>query len=83
MSLRAVVAISPGFQSANVLSAQIAIPVRSYPDTAARRVFIDRLMQGLESQPGVVAAGVVTNVPFSGRDIKSAITVKGWVPRAW
>ena len=82
LSLREVVAISPGFHSSQVLSGQITIPVSSYPDTAARQVLVDRLMRGLESQPGIVTAGVVTNVPFSGRDIKSAITVKGWVPRA-
>src|SRR4029078_6166798 len=45
-----------------------------------RRRFIDRLMQALQRQPGVSAAGLVTNVPFSGRDIKSAITVEGWRP---
>ena len=39
-------------------------------------------MRDLERQPGVTSAGLVTNIPFSGRDIKSAITVKGWVPPA-
>ena len=82
VSLRRVAAISPGFESTRVLSGQISLPVRTYPDTAARRQFVDRLMTALERQPGVAAAGLVTNVPFSGRDIKSAITVEGWVPGA-
>ena len=81
LSLRNVLSISPGFQSANVLSGQISIPVRAYPNTPARTAFIDRLMTAIEREPAVLAAGIVTNVPFSGRDIKSATTVQGHVPR--
>jgi hypothetical protein len=76
-----VLSISPGFQSANVLSGQISLPVRTYPNTPARSVFIDRLMTDIERQPAVAAAGIVTNVLFSGRDIKSATSVQGYVPR--
>jgi putative ABC transport system permease protein len=82
VSLRRVVEISPGFRSANVLSGQMSVPVRAYPDTAARRALVDRLMTALERQPGIAAAGIVTNVPFSGHDNKSAITVEGYVPPA-
>jgi predicted permease len=82
LSLREVLAISPGFQAANAISGQISLPVRAYPDTPARVGFVDRLMREIERHPGVTAAGVVTSIPFSGRDIKSAITVKGWVPAA-
>lgn len=82
LSLRNVLAISPGFRSANVLTGQISLPVRTYADTAARTAFIDRLMTAVEREPGVSAAGIVTNIPFSGRDIKSATTVQGYVPRA-
>jgi predicted permease len=81
LSLRNVLAISPGFRSANVLSGQISLPVRTYPNTGARAAFVDRLMTAVERGPGVAAAGIVTNVPFSGRDIKSATTVQGYVPR--
>jgi predicted permease len=81
LSLRNVLAISPGFQSANVLSGQISLPVRTYTTTGARTALIDRLMTAVERQPGIAGAGIVTNVPFSGRDIKSATTVQGYVPR--
>jgi predicted permease len=82
LSLREVTAIAPGFQSANVIAAEISLPPRLYPDTAARAAFIARLMQALEEQPGTIASGAVTNVPFSGRDIKSAISVKDSAPGA-
>jgi predicted permease len=81
-SLQKVTSISPGFNASRVLSGQISLPVRGYPNMAARHQFVDRLMTALEAQPGIAAAGLVTNVPFSGRDIKSAITVEGWVPPA-
>ena len=81
ISLRNVTAVSPGFHSTNVLAGQITLPVRTYPDMRSRAAFIDRLVAALDAQPGVNATGVVTNVPFSGRDLKSATTVKGYVPR--
>jgi predicted permease len=81
LSLNKVAAISPGFRADNVLSAQITVPVNRYPDTGARMAFVDRFVGALERQPGVRAVGIVTNVPFSGQTIKSAVTVKGYVPR--
>jgi predicted permease len=81
LSLKKVSAISPGFLAANVLTGQISVPVSRYPNAAARRIFVDRFIGELGRQPGVRAAGLVTNVPFSGRNIKSAVTVRGYVPR--
>jgi len=36
----------------------------------------------LNQQPGVAAAGIITNVPLSGDDGKTAVTPKGYVPPA-
>jgi predicted permease len=82
VSLNKVAAISPGFRADNVLTGQISIPVRRYPDAATRRAFVDRFFAELHAQPGVRATGLATNVPLSGRTIKSAVTVKGYVPPA-
>ena len=54
---------------------------RAYQTGAARIAFTDRLVDAIGQQPGVVAAGVVTNIPFSGITIKSAARVKGYVMR--
>jgi predicted permease len=80
ISLRNVAAISPGFAADHVLAGQISVPSRTYPDIAARRVFIARLLAAIEAKPGIGAVGIVTNMPFSGRDLKSATTVKGYAP---
>lgn len=77
VSLRKVTAISPGFQPDNVLSGRISLPGKNYPDAAALTAFTERLTEELRRQPGVLSAGVVTNVPLSGVSNKSAATVKG------
>lgn len=78
ISLRKVMAISPGFQPENVLSGRISLPGKSYPDAAALNAFTERLTEELGLQPDVLSAGVVTNVPLSGVSNKSAATVKGF-----
>jgi putative ABC transport system permease protein len=80
LSLQRVMAVSPGFQSHHVLTGQILLPWATYPD-AARLTFVESLMDKTGRMPGVLAAGVVDNVPFSGKTGKSAATVKGHILR--
>ncbi len=79
LSLQRVSEVDPGFRPEQVLSGQIAMPWSSYPDDATRLTFMTRLLDGLAAQPGVVASGFSTNVPFSGNGIKAAVTVQGYV----
>jgi predicted permease len=79
LSLQRVMAISPGFRSDHVLTGQILLPW-TYQD-AARLTFVENLMDRIDHTPGVVSAGVVTHVPFSGKSGKSTATVKGYVVR--
>ena len=80
LSLQRVMAISPGFQSDHVLTGQILLPWADYPE-AGRLKFVESLMDKLDHLPGVLSAGVVSNVPFSGDIGKSAATVAGHVRR--
>lgn len=79
VSLNKVVSLSPGFRADHVLSGRISLPAMSYPDGAALVAFTERLAEAIARQPGVLASGVTTNVPFSGQDIKSAATAAGHV----
>jgi predicted permease len=79
LSLKRVMAVSPGFRPESTLSGQILLPWKNYSSTAARIAFIEELMERIGSQPGVSAAGIITNVPLSGINIKSAISPKGYV----
>ncbi len=81
LSLQRVMAVSPGFQSDHVLTGQILLPWADYSE-AARLTFVEALMDKIGHLPGVVSAGVVNNVPFSGNIGKSAATVMGHVLRS-
>jgi predicted permease len=81
LSLRKVMAVSPGFEAQNILSGRISLPGKDYPDGAALLAGTERLREELGRQPGVLAVGVATNVPLSGMSNKSAATVEGYRPR--
>ncbi len=80
LSLRKILAVPPGFKPANVLSGQITLPGKGYPDRAALLAVTERIETGLARQPGVLAVGVASNVPLSGMSNKSAATVEGYQP---
>src|SRR5258707_455223 len=65
LSLQRAMAVSPGFQSGHVLTGQILLPWADYSDVG-RLTFVESLMDKMGRLPGVLSAGVVTNVPFSG-----------------
>src|SRR5580692_2371785 len=67
LSLQRVMAVSPGFQSDHILTGQISLPWKSYPDGTVRLTFVESLMDKIGHIPGVLSAGVVNNVPFSGK----------------
>lgn len=81
LSFERALAVSPGFRSDHILTGQIYLPWTDYPTWAAHSAFNERLLREMARQPGVSAAGLVNNVPFSGHSGKSAATVKGHVPR--
>jgi predicted permease len=81
LSLKRAMSVSPGFRADHILTGQLSLPGKSYPDSASALAFTERLMTEVGRQPGVLAAGLVNNVPFSGYNGKSAATVKGHVLR--
>ena len=82
LSLKNVMAVSPGFRADHVLIGQFTLPYGRFPDGSPQRVAVlDRLLEAIGQQPGVAAAGTITNVPLSGDNGKTAITPKGYVPQ--
>ncbi len=81
LSLKRALAVSPGFNADHVLTGQISLVGNKYPAASAGLAFTERLIDELDRQPGLRAAGVVNNVPFSGRNGKSAVKIKGRVLR--
>ncbi len=82
VSLQRATAVSPGFQPNHVLTAQISLVGAKYPSAETGLTFSERLVSKLEHQPGVEAAGIVNNIPFSGHNGKSAANVIGHVIRS-
>jgi len=78
LSLANVMAVSPGFAPEHVLSGHLSLPGSSYPQGSSLLSFSERIARALAATPGVRAAGISTNVPLSGNDIKSAARVKGY-----
>ena len=79
LSLKKVMAVPPGFRADHVLTGQFTLPWGSY-DGSERVAVLDRLLESIGRQPGVAAAGTITNIPLSGDNGKTAVTPKGYVP---
>ncbi len=80
LSLKKVMAVSPGFRADHVLTGQFTLPWGKYESAADRVTVPERLLEAIERQPGVAAAGTITNLPLSGDNGKTAVIPKGYVP---
>jgi predicted permease len=82
LSLRKAMAVSPGFRADHVLTGQFTLPWGAYPSESPQRAAVlDSLLEAIAQQPGVAAAGTITNVPLSGDNGKTAVTPKGYLPQ--
>src|SRR5437762_2245855 len=68
LSLKKAMAVSPGFRADYVLTGEVTVPFRYNA-----RPFLDRLLEAIGQQPGVGAAGAITNVPLSGESGQGAV----------
>jgi predicted permease len=71
-------AVPPGFHAAHVLAGECAL---TWQQLEQDRVgIIDRLLEAIRQQPGIAAAGTITNIPLSGDNGRTAVAPKGYVP---
>jgi predicted permease len=77
LSLKKVMAVSPGFRSDHVLTGECTV---SWDLQRERVGIVDRLLESIRQQPGITATGTITNIPLSGDSGKTAVTPKGYVP---
>jgi putative ABC transport system permease protein len=63
--------IDPGFKADGVLTMQLALPDSKYPDEQRISVFFERVLQEVNSLPGVVKSGATNILPLSGMDRRS------------
>ena len=63
-SFRELVATGVGFDTRNLISADVELPARDFPDGSSQSRFFHALMDRVRSIPGVSAASVVDNLPL-------------------
>ena len=77
LSLKKAMSVSPGFRADHVLTGECTI---SWELTKQAVTIVDRLLDSIREQPGITAAGAITNIPLNGDAGKTAYTPKGYVP---
>ncbi|HEY6183603.1 MAG TPA: ABC transporter permease, partial [Terriglobales bacterium] len=80
LSLKHVMAISPGFRTDHVLTGQFNLPWKGYHDGESFHRFFDPLIEAGSHQPGVLAFGGINGVPLSGEYGFNVLTVLGYNP---
>jgi putative ABC transport system permease protein len=69
-------AVNPGFDPANLLTMNVALPLAKYPRPQQRVEFHNRLVDRLAALPGVKAAGFTSVLPFSSNFDGRALAVE-------
>ncbi|HEY1338789.1 MAG TPA: FtsX-like permease family protein [Bryobacteraceae bacterium] len=70
--------VSPGLDPDSVLTARISLPRARYPDGVAISALLSRLTDGIQSAPGVQAAGASNGIPLGpGSTIAGTATAMG------
>src|SRR5262249_55539834 len=56
--------VYPGFQTQHLLTMQVSLPEKTYPDGPPVQKFFTQLMSRLKTLPGVQSAGAVSQMPL-------------------
>ncbi len=67
----------PGFNTENLLTLNLVLPVTKYTDEAQRAAFFNELLQRVKSTPGVESAAAVSHLPLGGSNASDAYLVEG------
>jgi predicted permease len=81
VSLRNLLAVDPGFRTADVLTAMVSVPSPRYRAADEVRGFVNRSLESFRRLPGVSAAGGTTVVPLSGAMESGVIVAERYVSR--
>jgi predicted permease len=69
--------VEAGFRPEGVVTMSIATPFARYQTADSKVVFYDRLFERLKALPGVEAAGVTSDLPWTGYDENTGFNVEG------
>ncbi len=74
--------VNPGFDSKNVLTMEVALPVLKYPRGKPVADFYAEAQRRIKALPGVEAAAFTTILPLSGTNSDSSFAIEGRDPTA-
>jgi putative ABC transport system permease protein len=63
--------VKPGFDPSHLLTMRFTMQGPAYDSMYKRFQFLDRLLQRLNSQPGIVSASITNNIPLGGSNNNS------------
>jgi putative ABC transport system permease protein len=69
--------VDPGFDTDRLLTMRVVLTGPNYDSTHKRAAFWDRALPRLNALPGVTSAAIVNNLPLSGSNNNSFMTVEG------
>lgn len=78
-SFQEILDLDLGYETADVLTGQIALPSSGYPQGAQVRGFADALLTEISAIPGVEHAGATSAFPLGGDYSDSVILAEGYV----
>jgi putative ABC transport system permease protein len=80
-SFMRLMAVDPGFRPDNLLTMDITIPNSKYPQASHAIEFYRQLIERTIALPGVVSAGIASDVPVTGREFpnSTSFTAEGRV----
>jgi predicted permease len=64
-SFSRLVNVSPGFQAQHLLTAELSLPEKAYPDGPPVEKFYTQLMANLRTVPGIQSVGAVSEMPLT------------------
>ena len=69
--------VEPGFNHENLLTMQFSLPTSNFREIPKRVVFYQRLLEELETLPGVESAAATTELPFGSNFVPHNFVVEG------
>jgi predicted permease len=76
-SFSSLIQVDPGFRSDHVLTAGVNLPQARYREVGAAAAFYDRLTARVRALPGVTAAGITSDLPWTGYDENTGFGIVG------
>ena len=76
ISFNNLLSVSPGFQPAQLVIAQVTLPSTRYGEHERVVAFFDALFEQLAAAPAIQRAGATTSLPFDGVDSRLNLTIE-------